>query len=616
MIRVDRWSPSDGLSLEPNALAAARATERNLALTAGPGAGKTEMLAQRTDFLLRTGTCRYPKRILAISFKVDASQNLKARVEKRCGAELASRFDSHTFHAFAMRLIYSFRLALTGTNALRADFTVGPRRIRGSVITFDDMVPLAVEIVESNVIARNAIRQTYSHVLLDEFQDCTDMQYRLIRACFFGAESFLTAVGDTKQRIMGWAGALEGIFSTYAEDFNALPLNLYLNFRSQPLLRRMQNAMVRVMDAPAAIDDKAIQGDGGEIGVWRFEDDDAEAEHMAGTIRAWIDDEELQPSEIAVLVSRQQNAYCVKLRAALNDQEIPFREEDANQNLAAEPITCLIVDFLLVVTGERQPGPYRRLLDLVVFGRGFDDEREYQARSRWDRFVADATLRTGNGKIDLSNRDDVAELVEELLETIGRDAVVALSHEYGQEQRLTQLVGLTLDRVHDLIDRSSDALSALASFSGDSAVRIMSIHKSKGLEFDTVIVLGVEQQTFWGRKEDERAAYFVAISRAKRRLFLTACERRDRPAGVTRWYSSRTEHDEFISSLPASVAIGLPESHGGIQVGPSTTNSLVTLSERCIEPIPANGSLLSFAARSNWATHSLLKNDRRRTLRV
>lgn len=72
MIAVDAWLPSDGLTLEPNALLAAKEQARCLALTAGPGAGKTEMLAQRADFLLRTGTCRYPKRILAISFKVDA----------------------------------------------------------------------------------------------------------------------------------------------------------------------------------------------------------------------------------------------------------------------------------------------------------------------------------------------------------------------------------------------------------------------------------------------------------------------------------------------------------------------------------------------------------------
>ena len=69
-----------------------------------------------------------------------------------------------------------------------------------------------------------AIRQSYSHVFLDEFQDCTNVQYNLIKTCFEGSYAKLTAVGDTKQRIMGWAGALEGIFQTYADDFDALPL--------------------------------------------------------------------------------------------------------------------------------------------------------------------------------------------------------------------------------------------------------------------------------------------------------------------------------------------------------------------------------------------------------
>ena len=53
MIAVDAWKPADGLTLEPNALRAAKERTRSLALTAGPGAGKTEMLAQRADFLLR-----------------------------------------------------------------------------------------------------------------------------------------------------------------------------------------------------------------------------------------------------------------------------------------------------------------------------------------------------------------------------------------------------------------------------------------------------------------------------------------------------------------------------------------------------------------------------------
>lgn len=166
MIAVESWQPADGLTLEPNALLAAKEQKRCLALTAGPGAGKTEMLAQRADFLLRTGTCRYPKRILAISFKVDASKNLLARVQRRCGTDLASRFDSFTFHAFAKRIIDRFRPVLTGKEALDAGYKITDRKVETSrnQIMFGDLVPLAIKILQMSKMARNAIRQTYSDV--------------------------------------------------------------------------------------------------------------------------------------------------------------------------------------------------------------------------------------------------------------------------------------------------------------------------------------------------------------------------------------------------------------------------------------------------------------------
>jgi len=177
---------------------------------------------------------------------------------------------------------------------------------------------------------------------------------------------------------MGWAGALEGIFETYAEDFDAVPLNLYQNFRSEPRLRRMQNAMVRVMDPEAALDEDDLPGDGGEIEILRYDNDDGEANALADAVHGWIADEGTDPSEIAVLVSKQQKLYCEKLRAALDARGVPFRDEDQDQNLAAEPVASLIVAFLLVAAGQREPAPYQRLLDLVVFGRGLDPEREYR----------------------------------------------------------------------------------------------------------------------------------------------------------------------------------------------------------------------------------------------
>lgn len=182
------------------------------------------MLAQRADFLLRTGTCRYPKRILAISFKVDASSNLKDRVTRRSGDELSSRFDSYTFHAFAKRIIDRFRPILTGIYTLDSEYTIGSPRTPQKQIEFADLVPLATRILQSSAVARNAIRQTYTDVFLDEFQDCTDIQYEFLKIAFQSTTIRLTAVGDTKQIIMGWAGALDGIFCHLCSRFSSITI--------------------------------------------------------------------------------------------------------------------------------------------------------------------------------------------------------------------------------------------------------------------------------------------------------------------------------------------------------------------------------------------------------
>ena len=206
MIRPEDWTPVGGLALEPNALAAVRESRANVVVTAGPGAGKTELLAQRADYLFRTGMSPYPKRILAISFKVDAARNLQARVRLRSGPQFAARFDSFTFHAFAKRLIDNYRPALTGQSALNADYRIDQyTRIQNEQITFDDLVPLGLEVLENNVYARGALRQTYSHVFMDEFQDATTAQYAFLKEAFAGSGVQLIGVGDTKQRIMGFA---------------------------------------------------------------------------------------------------------------------------------------------------------------------------------------------------------------------------------------------------------------------------------------------------------------------------------------------------------------------------------------------------------------------------
>lgn len=110
-ISTEDWHPSAGLKLEVEATNTV-INDKNTLVVAGPGAGKTELLAQRACFLLETNTCRYPKKILAISFKKDAADNLKDRVELRCGKELASRFESKTYDAFAKEIVDRFKNSL------------------------------------------------------------------------------------------------------------------------------------------------------------------------------------------------------------------------------------------------------------------------------------------------------------------------------------------------------------------------------------------------------------------------------------------------------------------------------------------------------------------------
>lgn len=545
MISPKNWRPADGLTLEPNALRAATESERSLALTAGPGAGKTEMLAQRADYLLRTGICRYPKRILAISFKVDASRNLKDRVRKRCGQDLSARFDSYTFHAFAKRIIDRFRPVLTGEDALKPDYKIVTRKIRNGEIEFGDLVPLAIQILQKSQLARNAIRKTYSFVFLDEFQDCTDKQFELIKLAFQGTAIHLTAVGDTKQKIMAWAGAMEGIFSTFAADFNALPLNMYLNFRSKSRLLRMQNEIIRVMDPTSMMPDEQIVGNEGEIYVGFFDTSQHEAEYLADQIAGWINNEGVPHSEIAILISKQLDLYADLLMAELEKRDIPYRNEQQLQDLSIEPVARLIVDYLLSLYGTREPVAWLSLMDQLI---PFADEAEQDdMRQDWQRFIKSERKEAGLLELIDDRWPSGWSFVENFLSRVGISNLTALSPDYESATRLIEVIEETKARLEDQLNIEPHLLKALARFSDDRAVHILTIHKSKGLEFDSVIILGAENETFWGKEADERCAFFVGMSRAKRRLVLTTCQTRSTPpSNPYRWQEQRNPHSEFI----------------------------------------------------------------------
>lgn len=471
MIPVEQWQPADGLTLEPNALKAVLEQEKCLVLAAGPGAGKTEMLAQRADFLFRTGTCRYPKRILAISFKVDASVNLKERVKRRCGKDLSSRFDSYTFHAFAKRIIDRFRSVLTGNNVLKSGYTIGEKLIIGKQITFNDLVPLAIEILKNSEIARNAIRQTYSDVFLDEFQDCTNLQYELIKLAFQGTRVRLTAVGDTKQKIMAWAGALDGIFQTFVQDFSAMSLNMYRNFRSRPVLLRLQNKIIQRMDPTSVMPAEQLLGDDGEIILGEYQNSLDEAIQIADFIQKWSREEKVPLSEIAILISKQADLYGQLIMQELDKRQIPYRNEQQLQDISTEPIVRLIVDYLLCLYGKKEVNAWIRLEE--QFMPFVDDEElEFSQRLYFQDFFSEQQRKVKQAIQNENKYLGWRERVKEFLKKLNIETIVALSPEYESRSRLRELIKEAQKYINELLKKEQDLVKALRYFSDDQAVRI------------------------------------------------------------------------------------------------------------------------------------------------
>lgn len=176
-----------------------------------------------------------------------------------------------------------------------------------------------------------------------------------------------------------------------------------------------------------------------------------------------------------------------------------------------------------------------------------DDDVQSSIRQDFQRFIAEQ--RRSAAQVASLGEPSMGwwDFVRAFLNKVGIETLSALSHDYESKARLVQIVNDTKTRIDELLRSEPNLPKALERFSDDQAVRLMTIHKSKGLEFDTVVILGVENQSFWGEEDAERCAFFVGVSRAKKRLMLTVSDRRDTPpSNPYRWKENRTPHSEFL----------------------------------------------------------------------
>lgn len=537
MITPAQWSPVAIELLEPGAKAAITAVHGNSMVIANPGSGKTELLAQRADFVLRTGTSRYPKKILAISFKTDAAHTLRRRVRDRSGFDHAHRLNSMTFDAFARRIIAIYRPLLTGRDRLDQGFKVGAVRVKTIQVAFKELVPLAQNLIEQHPMIKRSINMTYSHVFLDEFQDCTGPQYKLIKTLFKDTSTSITAVGDAKQKIMGWAGALDGVMGKFADEFPAVVLRLVQNWRSAPAIRRVQNRMIIQMEPASAVAENDIVGQEGKVYLARFADEHAEAARIVEKIEEWITDG-IAPHEIAILHSRQSAMFNQAIDDELDRRGIPRRNEQELQDLASEPVTEFVVNLLRVLGPKPAPSAYTSVLYTLT---GHDDDEQ----SDWIRKLSSARVAQGPG----GEQAQLAfEQLQDVMASVPIATLLSLSPEY-DASRVAELLAKVYEVLGGFIRQHDDLDQVLARFLDEGSVRVMTIHKCKGMEFECVILPCTELETWWSKdgQDENRSAYFVGVSRAKQNLVVTYADRRSAPEGANQyWNVGRHPQEEFI----------------------------------------------------------------------
>lgn len=586
-IDARNWVPADQMQLEEVAMNAIY-TPGNTLVVAGPGSGKTELLAQKACYLLQTNICPWPKRILAISFKVDASNNLRDRVQKRCGQFLSQRFDSLTFDAFSKGLFDRLRRGLPAdykingyelntrmANDIRYAFRAvdvdfynsanipdyiayltsvqlpfdpndeGIATLRKAWVyltqkakphlSFPMIMRFAELIVSSNKYIKEMLQQTYSHVFIDEFQDTTNVQYDLFKTCFLGSNVNFTAVGDDKQSIMEWAGAKPAIFDEFCADTESDPLRLCMNWRSAPRLIHFQNYLVETLLRKPAIaipSDKWKPNDG-EVRMCFFHSPYEERDYLVDEISKWLQTDGITPREVCVLVKQLPPAYTSDLIAALAAAGIRARDESTLQDLLSEPFPVFMINFLESVFAARLSNCWDEVVSFLAYiNQSYEDDEVLVLQRRAIKFVHELRKEFNDGTVFDNKR--LTNLVTRISRFADIKKVKDQYQQYKEGNWLRQMMLQMIDYIMKQYDDSGNMLSALSVLRGEDTVPVMTTHKSKGLEFHTVIFVGLEDSAFWSytdRPTQDNNLFFVALSRAKERMLFTFSEMRDLPRG-------------------------------------------------------------------------------------
>ncbi|TVP84857.1 MAG: ATP-dependent helicase [Acholeplasmataceae bacterium] len=308
--------------------------ERFLFLLAGAGSGKTRVIVERIKRLVLEGTD--PTRILALTFSRKAAAEMRHRI-KIDGVPV------HTFHSYCLNRLEHIKqqqikvqngknpifkkadllnIAKYKTSVYRTTKPFSFQRYQGWLLAEEakDYEDLLLDFYRFQ--KKGIIKNSYDHVLIDEFQDTNLIQYEIVKK-LIGKTTSVFAVGDPDQAIYRFRGAHAGVILDYLADLHAKVLPLTVNYRSNTSIIEAANRLIMRNQGKLR---KALVADNParrEVVHVSFEQDEAEAAYVSAFVSARIK-HRIQPVEIAILYRNHHRSY--ELQQAFLEQDIAFQE--------------------------------------------------------------------------------------------------------------------------------------------------------------------------------------------------------------------------------------------------------------------------------------------------
>ena len=617
-------------------------TKGPLLITAGAGSGKTKVLTCRIAHLLELGVAPY--RILAITFTNKAAKEMKERVQNLVGAQADSIWLS-TFHSFCAKLlrfeidgfhgytrnftIYDssdqlvlIKDCLKKLNLDDKQFT--PRSVLGTIsaaknvlmdaktfagqaedfyqqkvseayalyqaklkennaLDFDDLLFLAVRLLEEKDDVREKYQERFQYVLVDEYQDTNHAQYALTKILAAQWRN-ICVVGDADQSIYAWRGADIRNIIDFTRDYpDAASIKLEQNYRSTKTILNAANAVIDNNESRPRKTLWTENPSGNKVIHYQAQTEHDEADYIAGAIYNRHEISHEPYGDMAILI--RTNAQSRVLEEKLMRYAIPYTMVGGTKFYDRKEIKDVLA-YLRLLYNPEDSLSLTRIINVPKRNIGATTMEKVAAYAEGEGislFEAlsspDAIPVTKRAQTSLENfaamifdllNDidgmDVLSLIEKVIKDTGYGEMLDKDAEHDpQGESRKENVGEFLSVAKDYMDSNPDGnlqdflenvalVSDVDDFeSSESKVTLMTLHAAKGLEFPVVFLAGLDEGLFPHSRtlmdpeqiEEERRLAYVGITRAERQLYVTNAVTRTMYGRISAYMPSR-----FLGEIP------------------------------------------------------------------